>query len=381
MRFTSQVKKEEITQTFAKDIGRNRGTIEKLLEKAHSTRSLDNQHKQKGRFPKGGSKLEDGHKKYILQWLEEGKHNSTNQIYLHLNSIMNLKRVGYDSVNNYVKSLGRWVKPRVKTVISEKNLMKRLEYCQDQMDVIVNQDVLFTDESLFELNRNTTKVFKFTKDAMPEKEKLSTWVRQMVWAGISWKGKTKIVFIEGWINNRRYVELLKSARKDILGLFREDFYFLQDNARPHVHQHSLRYIRRWISPQIKDHPPQSPDLNPIEIVWGKLKNMVELRRPRDKKELREAILECWDEIPMTFIRNCIAGLPSKMAKAIDDANSKLQVDLIDESEFDEGNSFDSFGDEYDSEEIDEEDELDDDISDNRGDISDIGDDSENIFTD
>ncbi len=69
-----------------------------------------------------------------------------------------------------------------------------------QRDFIVDEDVLFTDESLFELNRNTTKVFKFARDAMPEIEKLSTWVRQMVWAGISWRGKTRIVFIDGWIN-------------------------------------------------------------------------------------------------------------------------------------------------------------------------------------
>jgi len=127
----------------------------------------------------------------------------------------------------------------------------------------------------------------------------------MVWAGISKKGKTSIVFIEGWINNKKYVEILKSARRNILDLFPDEFYFLQDNARPHVHKHSMRYIRRWLTPNIKDHPPQSPDLNPIEIVWGKLKNMVELRRPQDKNQLRQAILECWDEIPMSFIRSCI----------------------------------------------------------------------------
>jgi len=256
---------------IAMEIGRAPKTINKLLQKAQEKKTLDNQHSGKGRYPKGGSKLNDHHKKFILQWLEEGKHKSSNEIYIHLNSIKNLKRVGYKTVNNYVLKLGKWVLPRVKTVISTKNLLKRKAYCEAQIKNIAQENVLFTDESMFELNRNTKRVFKFSKDAMPEKEKLSTWVRQMVWAGISKKGKTNIVFIEGWINNKKYVEILKSARRNILDLFPDEFYFLQDNARPHVHKHSMRYIHRWLTPNIKDHPPQSPDLNPIEIVWGSSK--------------------------------------------------------------------------------------------------------------
>lgn len=150
------------------------------------------------------------------------------------------------------------------------------------------------------MNRVTARAFKFKKAAMPEVEKLSTWVRQMIWASISLRGKTQIYFIEGWINNKRYVQLLKSARREILDLLPSGFHFVQDNARPHVHKNSLRYINRWLTKNIKDHPPQSPDLNPIELVWAKLKNMVEARRPQDKNELKEAIRECWDAIPAIF---------------------------------------------------------------------------------
>ena len=146
-------------------------------------------------------------------------------------------------------------------------------------------------------------------------------------------------------------------RKNILDLFPEEFYFVQDNARPHVHKLSLRYIRRWITPHVKDHPPQSPDLNPIELVWGRLKNMVEARRPRDKNELKNAILECWEEIPMSFIRSCIGGLPSKMNKVLDEINIETSqsnnIMEVENSDYEEG--YDSFGDEYDSEDISDED--------------------------
>ena len=175
--------------------------------------------------------------------------------------------------------------------------------------------------------------------------------------GISTRGKTEIIFIDGWINNKRYVQLLKKARKSILSLFPEGFHFVQDNARPHVHKHSLRYIKRWISSEIKAHPPQSPDLNPIELVWRKLKDMVEAKRPKNKIELQRAILECWEEIPLSFIRSCIQGLPKRMEKALEDANNKLpneNMEIEQNTSSDDGSDnleYDSFGDEFDSEDI------------------------------
>jgi len=247
------------------------------------------------------------------------------------------------------------VKPRLSIAISEKNLRKRRYYCLENKDIILEEDVLYTDETMFELNRLTIKVFKFKKDSMPEVEKLSSWVRQMVWGGISYRGKTEFLFIDGWINNFKYVGLLKNARRNILDLYPNKYYFLQDNARPHIHKHSLRYIRRWISPNIKDHPPQSPDLNPIELVWGKLKNMVEAKRPKDKNELRKAILECWNEIPLSFIRACIQGLPKRMEKALEDAESQLPDEDMEIEEYSDDEAYDSFGDEYDLEDISSED--------------------------
>jgi len=45
--------------------------------------------------------------------------------------------------------------------------------------------------------------------------------------GISWRGKAELIFIEGWMNKKRSVELLKGTRLDILGLFPKEFHLLQ----------------------------------------------------------------------------------------------------------------------------------------------------------
>jgi len=202
------VKEGKSYASLAEELDRNPKTISDIAKKGKTRRSFENQHSNKGRFAKGTSKLNDEHIRFILKWLEEGTHNSSNEIFLHLQSIKKLKKVGYDCVNNYIANLGKWVIPQLKTQISQQNLIKRRAYCVLNREVISAQDILFTDESMFELNRNTRKVLKFRKEMMPEIEKLSLWVRQMVWGGISWYGKTELIFIDGWVNNKRYVELL-----------------------------------------------------------------------------------------------------------------------------------------------------------------------------
>ena len=80
--------------------------------------------------------------------------------------------------------------------------------------------------------------------------------------------------------------------------------------------------------------------------------MVEARRPRDKDQLRRAIIECWDKIPMSYIRNCINGIPDRMAKAIVDADEKIVLEE-EEEELSEV-EYDNIDDGYESEGIDDE---------------------------
>ena len=43
-----------------------------------------------------------------------------------------------------------------------------------------------------------------------------------------------------------------------------------------------------------------------------MKTWVEKKRPQNKAQLSQAILECWDKISFKLIRNCIDNLPKKI---------------------------------------------------------------------
>ncbi|KLT40280.1 hypothetical protein CC85DRAFT_249738 [Cutaneotrichosporon oleaginosum] len=61
------------------------------------------------------------------------------------------------------------------------------------------------------------------------------------------------------------------------------------------------------------HPPNSPDLNPIEHVLAELKRRLKLlpTRPRSVSELWEAAQHVWEEIPQDFIDKCIDSMKAR----------------------------------------------------------------------
>jgi len=48
-------------------------------------------------------------------------------------------------------------------------------------------------------------------------------------------------------------------------------------------------------------PPQSPDLNPIEMVWDELDRRVKEKPPTSAQHLWELLQDCWKTIPGDYI--------------------------------------------------------------------------------
>ncbi|KAI1003563.1 hypothetical protein K3495_g4653 [Podosphaera aphanis] len=68
----------------------------------------------------------------------------------------------------------------------------------------------------------------------------------------------------------------------------------------------------------------SPDLNPIEAVWSKMKDFIEDRYPdlengreRITEELRRIIQEAWDSIDGDFQGNLIPSMPRRCQAVFD----------------------------------------------------------------
>ena len=83
----------------------------------------------------------------------------------------------------------------------------------------------------------------------------------------------------------------------------------------------------WIETYL--HPAKSPDLNPIEGIWLRLKTAVR-RRWKDywgrPEVLKRIIIEEWDRISLSTIRELIADMPSRCKKLVETGGMPIKKD-------------------------------------------------------
>jgi transposase len=181
--------------------------------------------------------------------------------------------VNAQTVRNVIKSSGLNGRiARKKPYISPKNKAVRLKYAMETQ--LLSDDlwkrVIFTDESSFSMNGTRSKQYVWRK---PGEEMLPECTvptfkhgtgKVMVWGAISYNGFFRLHFVTENVNSRNYLTLMKKFFNDYD--HNEDIIFMQDNAPPHKAATVMRFFEeKGIS--LLHHPPQSPDLNPIEHVW------------------------------------------------------------------------------------------------------------------
>ena len=82
-----------------------------------------------------------------------------------------------------------------------------------------------------------------------------------------------------------------------------------DNARAHRARITDQYLEQATIVRM-EWPARSPDLNPIEHAWDMLQTAVSSRpvQPASVQELRQALLEEWDQIPQYKNRTLISSM-------------------------------------------------------------------------
>jgi DDE superfamily endonuclease len=70
-------------------------------------------------------------------------------------------------------------------------------------------------------------------------------------------------------------------------------------------------------PEVLDLPSNSPDLNPIENLWGLVKKNVEKRKPQKLKDLEEFIIEEWEVISVEVISNLVNSMRRRCEEVIE----------------------------------------------------------------
>ena len=105
---------------------------------------------------------------------------------------------------------------------------------------------------------------------------------------------------------------------DAITFYQNDFALQQDGARTHTAHYTMNYLIQTCD-IIINWPPNSPDLNVIEMMWSMMKNIVAFYHPTSLQELIEAVNIAWRQISMetvnrlcnSFIRRCFLCLKNR----------------------------------------------------------------------
>ncbi|KMQ90442.1 sodium-coupled monocarboxylate transporter 1 [Lasius niger] len=183
--------------------------------------------------------------------------------------------------------------------------------------------VLWTDKSKFELFgcKQRLRVWRKTNKEL-EDHHLQKTVKQgrcniMIWGCFSWEGVGQLVKFDGIMTVNIYIYILcENLEVSLIQLSLENNFILQQDNDP---KHTAKKTKKFfISHHIKllDWPPQSPDLNPIEILWSILDRNVDKTGVTNKNNYFDALQRAWENLDLNNLHNLVESMPRRLAAVI-----------------------------------------------------------------
>lgn len=215
--------------------------------------------------------------------------------------------------------------PRRKPLLSKKNIKARLNFSKTHLDDPQDfwDNILWTDETKVELFGRCVSHYIWRKrNTAFQKKNIIPTVKYgggsvMVWGCFAASGPGRLAVINGTMNSAVYQEILKeNVRPSVRVLKLKRTWVLQQDNDP---KHTSKSTTEWLKKnkmKTLEWPSQSPDLNPIEMLWYDLKKAVHARKPSNVTELGQFCKDEWAKIPPERCKSLIASYRKRLVAVV-----------------------------------------------------------------
>ena len=155
--------------------------------------------------------------------------------------------------------------------------------------------LVFLDES--GVNTDLTRIYGRSAGGSRciGKKPLNTPKNTTILSSIRLNGETMYTSYQGGTTKDKFIGYLKNVLAPAL---KKDDIVIMDNMRTH-HSKEVKKVIKDLKINVVYLPPYSPDLNPIEKMWSKIKSILRKLKARDLNNLLEAI-------GYTFSKICVS---------------------------------------------------------------------------
>ena len=130
-------------------------------------------------------------------------------------------------------------------------------------------------------------------------------------------GVGPLIFYDGRVNARSCVQPIGDALPSFinsrLAISPGGFWYMQDNARPHVSGFAKKFFERNKIP-FREWPPTCPDLNPIENFWDMIDNQLRTMHPKNLMELKQMIEQMWKKSTSATCKELVDSMPRRLER-------------------------------------------------------------------
>lgn len=317
---TSLLKQDLSLNEIARRLSVSKGFVHKIKQQSASSRI--------GCVPGNRKLLSDRHERLIVHKITSGEVDTAVEAAKSLQETHQLS-IHPITIRRALKRCGLRATPKVKKpLLRAKHLRDRLEFAKKYADWTVEdwKRVIWSDE---------TKICRFGSDGRewcwktpgsPLKPNHVTKTVKygggsiMIWGCFTAHGVGFLSKIEGSMDAALYCNILEDELQqtiDYYGIDRAKLIFQHDNDPKHTARATMEKLRE-LGFSTLSWPAQSPDLNPIEQLWGLLKRRLAKyeRVPSSMAELWERVPIEWDKIMQEECLHLIESMPKRVAAVI-----------------------------------------------------------------